>query len=470
MRDMQQRTDRSIWITILTAILLFATVVFLSAQEPPKGEAKPAAPAAAPTYVGSAACKGCHAKLHDPWATSAHGKALGQDSLPSEVQGCEACHGPASAHVGNPTQTKPSIPKPDDPAKVMAVCGGCHFKSDSSKAPKEWQNLSSAIYARSRHGRKNVSCVACHTGHPNGNDKQLIKPVGQLCVGCHSSMLESSPGKKAAYTHSPVATGQCLMCHDPHGTPGGRMVVQEIGKVCQGCHDTSDAKLVTAHKGYTVGGNCLSCHDPHSHDKNAKLITGKQHAPFKQGNCETCHAKPVAGQPIALAKPAQELCFTCHAASTLMPANEKAHAPVKEGLCTTCHDPHVSGEKGLLKNKQANVCFTCHTKIEDATVAPHRHKVLEETMNCVLCHKPHSSPRDSLLAKDEMALCGQCHKHSFSHPMEKKADGTPVINPTTKTPLICSGCHEMHGSKFASMTLSEKNKDLCVGCHANTEH
>jgi predicted CXXCH cytochrome family protein len=284
-------------------------------------------------------------------------------------------------------------------------------------------------------------------------------------------VLESAPGKKAAYTHSPVGQGQCLLCHDPHGTPDRGMARPDMHKICQGCHDVGDAKISAAHQGYPIADSkCTLCHDPHSHDRDAAMIRGKQHMPFKQGKCDLCHSKPAPGQPAGLVKPAKELCFGCHPASVTTPYKENAHLPVKEGLCMTCHSPHVSSENSLLKARPVNLCFTCHSKIEDATVAEHRHKIRDTTMNCMLCHKPHSSSQEKLLVKDQMALCGQCHKHSFSHPMAKKADGSVVNDPTTGKLLVCSSCHEVHGAKFDSMTKGDKSKELCVRCHSKLEH
>ncbi|MHB9035812.1 MAG: cytochrome c3 family protein [Armatimonadota bacterium] len=459
---------------LLVGGFLLASVVLAGAQAKPDKPVQPAAqPAAAPkaSYVGSVACKACHAKVVEPWLSSPHGKSLTQPSLPSELTGCEACHGPASVHIGSGAQNKPRVPKADDAAGTNAICGACHFEDDSSKAPKEAQNLSSGNFARSMHGRKGLSCLSCHSGHPNGNDKALRKPGKDLCLTCHGQVLESSPGKNAAYTHSPVAQGQCLTCHDPHGTDDPSMLVSNIQSVCQGCHNVNDAKLQAAHQDYPLADSkCTTCHDAHSHDKAAGLIQGKLHMPFKQGKCNACHNKPAPGQPVGLIKPAKELCFGCHPASVIMPGNEKSHLPVKEGLCLSCHNPHVSNQKALLKADLSSTCFACHKKVEDATVAKHRHKVLEGNMNCMLCHKPHSSGQDSLMVKDEVALCGQCHKHSFSHPIAKKADGTVIKDPTTGTVLICSSCHDVHGGEFESLTKGDKGRDLCVRCHSKLEH
>lgn len=430
----------------------------------------PAAADSAPSFVGSAACKACHGKIYDPMSATAHGKLFSEESLPAEINGCESCHGPGSIHSGSGGQTKLSIPKADNPAAVNKTCGACHFQNDSSKAPKDWQNLSGSNWVRTMHGRRGLSCLSCHTGHADGNSKALIKPANAICLDCHMSVLEDSPGKKAAYTHSPVATGQCILCHDPHGNADKSMMVKNAQSVCEKCHKPDDPKLVAAHSKYPIAGSqCASCHDPHSHDRQNKLIGAKQHMPFKRGQCETCHAKPEAGKPISLVKPPNELCFSCHPASELMPANENAHIPAKQGLCTECHSPHASREAKLLKARQSTVCFSCHSKVEDSTIKAYKHAILDTNMNCSMCHKPHSSAQEGLLVKDEMSLCGQCHKHSGSHPMGDKTDGTQVTDPNTKKTLTCRSCHDNHGSDFDTLTLADKKRDLCLKCH-NPEH
>jgi predicted CXXCH cytochrome family protein len=207
------RTNRAIGGAVVGVSLFLASVTLVRAQDAPGNAAvapaKPA-PSSMPSYVGSDACKKCHAAAVQAWSTSAHGKSLTKEGLPANLNACEACHGPASAHVESPGLKKFRPISADDPKIANAVCGTCHFKDEASKAPAEWQNIQGGYFARSMHGRKDLACVSCHKGHPNGNDKQLIKPASDLCLRCHPGVLESSPGKKAAYTHSPVAQGQCL--------------------------------------------------------------------------------------------------------------------------------------------------------------------------------------------------------------------------------------------------------------------
>ncbi len=417
-------------------------------------------------FVGSQGCQTCHSQVAEPWLASPHGRALTQEGLPEERRGCEACHGAGSAHVGSASASKMSIPIAADPPAANSLCGSCHFDREPSTAPDAPHSLSKAEWTRSAHARKDLSCLSCHSGHPNANEKALVRPAKDLCLSCHASVMEDAPGKPAAYTHSPVAQGQCTLCHDPHGAADRRMVADDVNKACETCHDAGTPEMAAGHQGFAVkGAKCISCHDPHSHKASDKLMRTKQHMPFKQRNCVLCHGKPGADGAATLAKPAKELCVSCHPTGSIMKDGEKAHAPAKEGLCTVCHDPHASNAKGLQKTRTAYACFTCHSKVEIDTLSAHKHGAFNSNMDCTGCHKPHSSPQEKLLVKAQGDLCGQCHKHSGSHPMGTRKDGTPVIDPNTSKPMVCASCHNLHGSKFAILAKADKGRDLCLLCH-----
>ena len=109
------------------------------------------------TYVGHRACRSCHAKAYDHWKRSGHAKAwktmvrtrqtanldcIGchvtgferpggprrvSDLKPFRNVGCEACHGPGSAHVEEPTVPVDYIEVPE------RVCAECHRQQADQK-------------------------------------------------------------------------------------------------------------------------------------------------------------------------------------------------------------------------------------------------------------------------------------------------------------------------------------------------
>lgn len=102
-------------------------------------------------------------------------------------------------------------------------------------------------------------CDACHaTGAANA----LVAPRDELCLRCHEIDLDR------AYVHGPLASGGCLVCHDPHDSRYEALLVSESGTFCLGCHDATDVARIEGHEGITEG--CTTCHD--AHGSNVKYL------------------------------------------------------------------------------------------------------------------------------------------------------------------------------------------------------
>lgn len=411
--------------------------------------------------VGNDACKLCHAKVCDSFASTPHSKLLTAAGIPDGSKGCEGCHGPGSLHAASTGKKKLAIPDSANLKAFDSVCVSCHAAS-SNAAPQDWQKLDSKLWGRSEHSSQGVACLSCHTAHSSDPNLLNQQPV-DLCTKCHGDLI------KGSYTHTPVKQKQCLTCHNPHGTSRSQMVNSGIQATCVSCHPAG-ADLNKKHFDYNVGtSDCTDCHDPHSHDNSGALLKSKQHTPFKSKNCATCHKPAGTNGEAALVKPEKELCVTCH--SSGLPNSAGAHRPVADGMCTSCHSPHASNAKSayLRESKVSDVCFKCHSNVQTAVdTAKYPHKAMDG-LNCLQCHKAHSSTEDNLLKKPSIDLCKGCHE-SHMHPFGKKPDGSEVIDPTTKKMLVCASCHEPHGSQFEHLTKGDYERDLCLRCHKEGMH
>ncbi len=236
-------------------------------------------------------------------------------------------------------------------------------------------------------------CASCHqpqTGKRHPDDKGAVTPVevgAKLCYMCH----ESLSGKK--YVHAPVASGDCIACHNPHASSNAKLLKISGAPLCLTCHEDK-----FRHKfghGPVEAGNCLVCHDPHQSD-NRKLL--------KLGGAE--------------------LCFSCHDRKGM--TGKSVHAPVAKGDCVACHAPHGSNFRKLLRNnfpepfymsydaENFSLCFGCHnrdiaadqrtdtnTNFRDGDRNLHYLHVNkpDRGRSCKTCHDPHAADQPKLIKK-----------------------------------------------------------------------
>ncbi|MEE8580527.1 MAG: multiheme c-type cytochrome [Myxococcota bacterium] len=153
-------------------------------------------------FVGSDACRGCHAAEYETWAASPHAHAV--DSLKDKGEsgdclachttafgrpggfpprsqptahpdlarvGCESCHGPGGNHIEE-SETKigsiVSLGDKCDSCVVLQICGACH---DEANDPSFRFQLEERI-DRQRHGT-----IEPGTGRPKGASSARIVPA-----------------------------------------------------------------------------------------------------------------------------------------------------------------------------------------------------------------------------------------------------------------------------------------------------
>lgn len=79
-----------------------------------------------------------------------------------------------------------------------------------------------------------------------------------MCYKCHGefSALE-------AWVHGPVATGDCLLCHEQHKTKIPFLLRKPVPELCYQCHDVQAIRMTKNH-GEESYSSCTDCHDGHA--------------------------------------------------------------------------------------------------------------------------------------------------------------------------------------------------------------
>ena len=288
---------------VFAALLSAATVV--------RGDA--ANPAG---YVGSTACKVCHADVWFKFYKNAHFKSVASGKEKPENTGCEGCHGPGEAHVkahgGKATIVAFSTLTPK---QSLDACLRCHSAS-----------LERANIHSSPHTLNDVTCVQCHSIHKSVTPKALLaKAQPQLCYGCHTNIRgDFSMPFKHRVDEGFMA---CSDCHNPHGTfpPTWRMAQRPVlvsqalanEEACLKCHSDKRGPFAFEHPPVRVEG-CEMCHYPHG-STNSQLLR----RPVVFTLCLECHngagtfgrtgtGVPSLSQAHNMTDPRYQNCTNCH--------------------------------------------------------------------------------------------------------------------------------------------------------------
>jgi DmsE family decaheme c-type cytochrome len=279
-------------------VLLVAVAGVPARAEDAPAAADAPAPAAAeapeapepPTYIGSDLCIGCHEDRGESIKETPHRVLLGDESRPEGLRGCEACHGPGSAHFeaggDGPIRT---FQKSEPADQRSQPCRTCHAATVSH-------------VTRGEHARAGVACNDCHMIHGGPREHLLARPEPRLCYGCH-------PGIRARFAlpeHHEVDEGvvACHDCHDVHGSSNDFELLDAHDRTCTRCHADMAGPFVFEHVGRLTEG-CTGCHEPHgSLDRHLlkRQLVGQL--------CYGCHTVT----PASHMQPSFRDCTRCHVA------------------------------------------------------------------------------------------------------------------------------------------------------------
>jgi len=270
-------------------------------------------------FVGSNACRTCHADIWQGFFRNPHHKTIPANIAKPDAKdttGCEGCHGPGRDHIqGVGDKTKIFAFSLKTPRQALDNCLRCHS-----------QSISRANIRRSEHTQADIVCTNCHSIHKAATPKNLLaKQQVDLCGNCHTH----AKAQFALPSKHRVMEGfmQCADCHNPHGTDAPtwrmgqrpRLVTQHLGneQACLKCHVDKRGPFAFEHAAVRVDG-CESCHAPHG-STNGRLL--KRPAVFTL--CLECHngagnfgrqGDGIAAQSAShsLADPRYQNCTLCH--------------------------------------------------------------------------------------------------------------------------------------------------------------
>jgi len=150
------------------------------------------------------------------------------------------------------------------------------------------------------------------------------------------------------------------------------------------------------------------------------------------------------------------ICLACHEKGDRTYWSGSIHE-VRNVACTNCHTimRSVSQKFQLKTVYEPETCFQCH-KDKRAQMARSSHMPLREgKMVCSDCHNPHGTANESLLKTATInETCYKCHA-------EKRG---PFLFEHTPVRENCLNCHEAHGS-INEFMLKVSRPRLCSECH-----
>ena len=198
-------------------------------------------------------------------------------------------------------------------------------------------------------------------------------------------------------------------------------------------------------------------------------------ADLRTPTCSSCHgdstthlkqkgeARPLPDRPFGkkAADPVahNKACLSCHEGDKLMHWGGSIHAR-RDLPCSDCHRMHVEHDPATTRAAIPEMCMSCHKEKRAQITRPSHHPIVEGKMVCTDCHNPHGSAGPKLMVKDSInETCYSCHMEYrgpflWSHPAVRQD---------------CSLCHNPHGTTTANL-LKLRPPFLCQQCHESANH
>ena len=223
-------------------------------------------------------------------------------------------------------------------------------------------------------------------------------------------------------------------------------------EVCTRCHDESENKPVLSYyqtkHGVKGDARTPGCQTCHGASANHLKgnTSGQRPAP------DVIFTKCAFAASDEKTRAAQ--CLACHKGTNRTHWEGSKHES-NQVACNDCHKNHAPADKVLNRKTQTEVCFACHKEQRADSHKISAHPIAEGKVICSDCHNPHGSPAASLLKKNTVTeTCYQCHA-------EKRGPFLWEHQPVSEN---CANCHTPHGSNQTPL-LKSRAPFLCQECH-----
>jgi Tfp pilus assembly protein PilF len=400
------------------------------------------------TYVGTAACKGCHESQYHAWLGSHHQRAM-QEASEATVLGdfrdAKVAHFDITSHLfrrdgrffintdgadgklhdfeirytfGVYPLQQYLVAFPDGRLQALPIAWDSRPRSEGGQ---RWMHL----YPREKlHGGDELHWT------------NLQQNWNYMCAECHSTDLKKNYDAAANTFHTSW---------------------KDISVGCEACHGAGSAHLQWAAsrppgQGYAAGqddGLLAHFNDRQGASWVLDPATGNSRRSRARANtdeveaCGRCHSR--AGKISEDWKPGKPLADT-HQVALLEEGLYTADGQMQDEVynygsflqsrmfaagvtCSDCHDPHSQ----KLRADNPEVCGLCHSLSKYGSAAHHHHKEQSAESRCPACHMP---------VRTYMVV-HQRHDHSFRVPR-------PDESVKFGTPNACNDCHKDRSPAWAA--------------------
>jgi len=402
--------------------------------------------------------------------------------------------------------------------KGNALCDQCHQRDDED-----------FLSAHKNISGDRASCLSCHDPH-RSSLTTLLRPrrhrplaygrcdpchrfdgrlhkteVKELCFDCHEREEFTRD-----YGHLPVVDGECLGCHDPHGSQQRALLLDHYTEerwirageddypLCLGCHEADAFTAPGDEETTSFRSGSMNIHQVHVEGQGR---TGKV-APDRGLTCRNCHEVHSANYPKLIRAsldcggvPCLKLNFqnlpeggmcsvSCHGTKSY----NRSGAGPEPAASSSPPPPPAPAEEipfseptelGKSINKR---CRSCHREDVQAFSRPYVHLPVRQG-NCSACHLDHGPDNKLILLDRQDRLCSRCHdlrskaarsahgQYSLSRARcsechNPHAAGNPLLlHPVEHDPFSERDCGVCHGDPSEGWSLGVGINRVCGECH-----